>query len=213
MNRLPLFLVALVTVGCGGRETLSSPRLIVRFVWPKEDARVVPASSQSIRIELGQSGAVIGDMVIARPTTTATFADLPPGTVTVAASARPNADGTGASMASATTSTTISAGSTQSIDLTMASTVDRLVVAPSPVNLALLGLLSQALTVTAYDGNNAVILTSPTDYAYTTSNGLLFDVDANGVVRGLTITGLGTVTATHRDSGKSATASVRITVS
>ena len=213
-RRLALPLVALLAAGCGGQgaaDGSSSPGLSVRVVWPTPNARVVPASSASVRVKVTQGGVLVGDATIVRPATTTAFAQLPVGTVTVTATACPNADGTGTAMASATVPATIVANGTATVDLTMASTVNRLVLSPSAINLSLSGLITQQLTVIAYDAANAVILSAPSDYAYGTTNGLLFNVNATGLVQGLAV-GTATVSATHRDSGVAATASVRVTL-
>lgn len=212
-----LALLVLPLAGCGGSGLSSSSsrpatsRLTVNFAWPIRDTRVIPTASNSIKVVVTQGAVTVGSAILVRPATTVSFSELPVGSITVAATAYPNSDATGNAMASASTSSTITANNTQTVDLTMASTIHHLTLTPNPINLAITGLLTRQTTVTAYDASNAVILTAAADISYSTSNSLLFNVNATGLVTGLAI-GNATVTATDAISGKSATASVQITL-
>lgn len=211
MKRGLLFLLPALAAGCGGSGPATQPRLTVRFTWPNQGARVIPTATQSIVVKVIQGGTTVAQTVLVKPATAATFAELPVGAVTVTASAQPNTDGSGTAMATATVGATIADGSNTNVDMTMASTIDHLTISPNPVNLALLAILTRQIVVTAYDQSNAVVLMSPSDIAYSTTNSLLFNVDSTGLATGLAV-GTATVTATERTTGKSATASVVVTL-
>ena len=207
-----LGIVALLLAGCGGAGSSPTGLIAIRVAWPaKAGGRVVPAAAQSVQVQLVQNATVTHTAILSPSSATTTFTEVPLGNVTVKAVAFPTAGATGTPMASGQTVQTVSAGSPVNVSLTMASTIDRLTISPSPITLALSGVFSRQITVTAYDVSNAVVLTAPTDVSYATTNSLLFDVSATGLVRGLAV-GSATVTATDASSGKSATASVVVTL-
>lgn len=215
---LPL-LLALVAAGCGGggHAGPTTGRFTVRFAWPTPKGRVVPTAAQSIVVLVKQGTTVTNSATLTPSSPTASFTEVPTGTVTVSATAYPAADGTGTPLASAQTTQTVSSGGNGSVDLTMASTIDHLGITPNPFNLALLGILTRQVNVTAYDSSNNVVLTSPSDltYSVTSSNGVAVAlILTNGAVTTVTGLALGDVTLTATDaiSGKSASAPVHVTL-
>ena len=211
---LPL-LLALFVAGCGGGGGHSSPvtgRFVVRFAWPSPKGRVIPTTAQSIVVQVKQGSTVTNSALITPSTPTASFSEVPTGTVTGSATAYPAADGTGTALASAQTTQTVASNGSGSVDLTMASTIDHMVLTPNPINLALLGILTQQTTVTAYDASNNVVLVSPTDLTYSASGGItVFLIGSTGLITGLAL-GDATLTATDSISGKSASAPVHVTL-
>ena len=216
MRILPgaLLLILPFVIGCGGGGWPHLPQKMgtvsIRTVWPS-GSRVIPAGTASIKVQLLNGGTVVGQTLLDPNTPAASFAEVPLGSILVRAIAYPSATGTGTPMAQAEVIQSVTANATHTVALTMSSTIDRIVVAPSTVNLALLGLLTRQLVVTAYDASNAIVLTAPTDYTYATTNSLLFNVSSSGLVTGLAV-GAATVTAINRTSGKSASATVNVTL-
>lgn len=209
MNARPLlFLIAALAAGCGGGGQSSVGGLRLSLAWPK--SRVIPTAAQSVRVQVLQGAAVVNEAILTPASPTTSFTEIPAGSVTVRAVAYPASNGTGTAMASAQVPATIVANGTASVDLTMASTIDRLTISPSPVVLQLSGVFVRQLVVTAYDASNSVVLTSASDLSYASSSGTLFTVNASGLVQAVGGAGTGTVTATDAISGKSATATVHV---
>lgn len=170
---------------------------------------MVPTAAQSIRVEVLQDATVVNTALLTVASPSTTFAQVPTGTMTVKATAFPNADGTGTAMALAQTSQTIADNTTASVSLTMGSTIDHLTVTPNPVNFLLAALFPRTITVTAYDAGNNVVLTAPGDIGYASSNFAIATVSASGTVAGLAL-GQCTITATDAVSGKSGTTTAKI---
>ena len=212
MRGSTLCVAALSLAGCGGAGLSPTGRLAVRVAWPEKTAsRVIPAAAQSVLVQVLQGATVVNSTILTAATPRTIFPDVPTGTLTITAVAYPTTNATGTAMAAGQTTQAVTTGSTPTVDLTMASTIDHLAISPSPIALALTGIFTRQIAVTAFDAGNAVVLTAPTDLSYTTTNSLLFDVSATGLVRGLAV-GAATVKATDATSGKWATAPVAVTL-
>jgi len=78
----------------GGAAATRGATATVRISWPaRPDSRLIPLASNSIRIAIAGPDGFSATQVIARPATMATFANLPPGALTVVASAHPRCCG------------------------------------------------------------------------------------------------------------------------
>ncbi len=211
---LSLVMVGMILAGCGGRGTsattgASGGSLAVGVIWP-ESTRLIPIASNSIKIEVFDDGNLVASELIAKPATLATFTNVPTGNLSVVATAYPNADGSGVAQATGTAGALITVGNTTVVNLTMGSTITRIDVTPSPVTITGGGVAS--LTATPRDADNNVVLVSPLNINYLSSNPLvatvgLLDGDVLGLLAGTT-----TITATDIESGVSGTATVNVEV-
>ncbi len=212
---LPL-LTVLVAAGCGGsgQTAPGTGRFVVRFKWPVSTGRVIPTAAQSIVVQVLKNATVVNSALLTPGAPSASFTEVPTGAVTVKATAYPAADGSGNALASASATPTVTVAGPNSVDLTMASTIDHMAIVPNPVALALLGIVTQGVSVTAYDSSNNVILTSPSDISYSTGGSgvfLITTISGNTTVTGLAL-GTASLIATDAVSGKTATAPVIVTL-
>ena len=207
-------LTALLT-GCGAGsppsiEATTSGRATFTVTWPAR-GRLIPEAANSIVIQIRNGNTIAASQTLSRPatggTSSATFSLLPVGNLVASATAFPNADGTGVAQAQATAPLTIRANQNTSLALTMASTIDHLVVSPSPA-IVQVG-QSVPLTVTAIDATGAVVLITPAKLQWSAANATA-SVDADGNLTGLT-NGTTMFTVTEQESGKSASVNVTVT--
>lgn len=205
--------------GCGGGAHSAGSHagsLTLKVLWPAP-SKLIPAASNSIKASLSGTSAP-APQILARPVTgntaSVTFTDLQPGSVTLTATAFPNADGTGTAQATGSAPATIVAGQTATVTVTMASTIDHVNVTPNPASVQV-GQTVQ-LTATPVDTAGNVVLVSPSNLAWTTgaaANATL--TPATGATT--TVTGVAatttpvTITATESESGKSGTSAVTVT--
>ena len=200
-----LLLALSALAGCGGHggSTHSARgKINLNIVWPASPGgRVIPSNAQSLVVQAKQGAIVVGSTLVVRPASTATLAELPTGSLSVVATAYPNADGTGTAMALATLPTTIVANNTTNVDITLASTIDHLEVTPSPFVLG--ATLTDTINVVARDLNNAVVLLSPTALSFASSNSSVVSVSSAGAVTAGSSVGSATITILESDSGKS----------
>jgi len=201
-----LSLFAVVFAGCGGGNVGSGTSISTRtgralftIKWP-QSTRLVPASSQSIRITI-QSGSIVvgGPQLIVKPTTTASFTNLPAGTLTVVANAYPQADGTGVAQASGTTPITIVAGATTPVGLTLASTIAAVSISPSNPNVA--AGAKTAIVPTYTDASGSVVLVAAGAISFVSNAPGVATIDASGVVTAVS-PGTANITITDTESGK-----------
>ena len=215
LNVRSLLLIALgsaLATGCGGKgHRYHEAKGQIRFTvtWPTSaGSRVIPTSAQSLVVKIKQGSTLLTSQTIVRPTTTATFSELPIGTLSVVVEAYATVDGTGTMLASATAPATISDGTTTSIDVTLASLIDHLEISPSPLTLG--ALQSGAITVTAKDAGGSIVLVSPSSLSFSSSNASVISVDSTGLVTAGGSIGSATVTVSEADSGKTANLSVTV---
>ncbi len=192
-----------VLVGCGGGDSPSSGKLRLIVKWP-EPSRLIPVASSSINAVLTSGSTTLGTQLLVRPsqapwTTTVTFPSLAPGTVMLTATAYPNADGTGIAQAVGHAPATISSGKQSQVTVMMNSTIVRLAVTPNnpTINVG----ATQALTMTAYDAQDQVVMTSPQNVTWNSATPGVASVSSSGVATGVSA-GTSQVTASESESQK-----------
>ncbi|MGC4042976.1 MAG: Ig-like domain-containing protein [Armatimonas sp.] len=215
LGALSLLGAVSLTVGCGGGAATSvvsdaTGRATVSIVWP-ETTRLIPAGASSIKVQFFQNGTAVATQTAARPesggASTLSFSSLTPGTLSVVATAYPNADGTGTAQASAATDVTIVAGQDTPVGLTMASTISSLAISPTSPSVVV-GATGN-LGVTASDSNGSSVLVATSAISWSSSDTSIATVATGGVVTGVAA-GTTTITATDNESGKTATTTLRV---
>ena len=220
MNRPSLLassLLALLFWGCGGTSSSGTPSartgtLTFKVKWPSK-TRLIPYDCAVIVATLTDSkGNVIGaPQTLDRPaqgvlTTSVSFSNLNPGSVTLSASSYPAGYPTGAgttvAQASGAQSTSIAAGQVASVTVTMADTIAKVAIRPNPLVLNV-GQSTQ-LTMTAYDEASDIVLVSPNTVTWASQNPADVTVSPTGLAKGVSA-GNSTVTVTETESGKTAT--------
>ncbi|HZP84752.1 MAG TPA: NHL repeat-containing protein [Chthonomonadaceae bacterium] len=176
---LILGLLCGLLAGCGGSShqltgASRGGRASFTIRWPdrSRSSRVIPLTSQSIKVSILQNGNVYTSQLVARPTTgnttTVSFTDLPLGALTATATAYPNADGTGTAQAAGSVPLNIQAGQTTSVTLSMDSTIVSVALSLSTLNLALNQgtIQSASITATARDADGNIVLISPQELGW-----------------------------------------------
>ena len=216
-----IFLIAGFSLlgGCSGGSSLSgagivqgaSGRATVSVTWPA-DSRLIPLASSSIRVSLTQSGLLVGEATLVRPSgggvASASFPKIPVGAVAVSASAFPNADATGTAQAQGTVAITVIANQTTPVNLTLGSTIVDFSLTPATATLATGA--QATLGTTAKDASGALVLTSSSKIEWTSLTPSLATVDGAGRVSALAA-GTATIQARETESGKTATAVITVT--
>jgi len=213
-------IIALVVVaGCGGggdgpaAEFGGVGSVAIVVAWPEVEPEVgtelLPAASNSIKVELFQDGTPLAEktVTINRPQTTAHLDDVPSGEVLVKATAYPQANGVGVAQAQAETTVTVTTGQCSECRLTLNSTIDHVDITPDPAVIAVGE--TRPLHATAKSAADDTVLVAPTG-AFTwalLSGSQYFSLDADGNVSGLAA-GSGTVQATENESGVAGTGTV-----
>lgn len=212
----PLVATAVLTIlsGCGGGGNssaiaVSGGSLQVGVIWP-EPSRLIPIASNSIKIEVYDGANLVATDLIPKPLTLATFSNVPTGNLTVVATAYPNVDGTGVAQATGTAGALITVGNVTTVSLTMGSTITHIDMTPTSLNLT--GGQTSSVVATPKDASNNVVLVSPLNLTYLSSNPLVATVGLlDGSVLAL-LEGTTTITATELESGVSGTATVNVAV-
>lgn len=205
--------------GCGGATSSATAsqnrttRATVTLAWPDPaPTRLVPVASHSVRITISGPDNFQVSQVIARPSTSATFANLPPGALTIAASAHPDTAGTVLpAQASGTQVVQARADEPFAIRLTLDSTIDHVDLTPALGTIASGEVVS--LAATARDAAGNLVLTGSGTWTWSNSNTAVADIVPNGAGARLTgIAGGNTVLqVTETESGKSATRALSVT--
>jgi outer membrane protein assembly factor BamB len=224
-------IVALGGCGSGGTGSISGGtgsisggtgggRLAVTINWPAAPtSRLIPSASQSIKAVVSAGTTVVDTKLLVRPsqppwTTAVTFTNLQPGSVTLTATAYPNADGTGTAQSTGAVPATIASGQQAAVSLTMATAVKTLQITPQTPAVTV-GANVQ-LTATAYDGSGNVVLITPGNISWApTSSGNATVSPATGQTTSATgvTTGTQAVTATDSESKVSGSTTVTVTAS
>jgi len=214
MRLLSIFSVLLlfVSFGCGGGgNSAESGRAEFRILWPEPDTRLIPAASNSIKVEIRRGGNVIATRTAPRPagggSALVVFDNLPVAQVTATASAHPNADGTGTAQAAGSVTFNVQANQTTPFTITMGSTIDHLEVTPPTVTLD--PNEEQTLSVAAKDSANNIILLSPSKLDWDSNADAVATVDSIGKVRGVS-GGTARITVTDTESGKRSGADITV---
>ncbi|MBI3946470.1 MAG: Ig-like domain-containing protein [Armatimonadetes bacterium] len=221
---LPCVSFLLLAPGCGGggettpddRNPTGVGRLEVTVEWPGR-VRLIPAAANAIQLNLSRDAQTVTTQTLARPAgggaSTAAMENLGVGGYLLAASAHPNADGTGTAQAGGAVNVTVEDGQTTKVTLTLASTIDRVEISPAVTALPV-G-TTVGLTATARNALGEVVLTWPGKLQWSSADTGYATVDTNGVVTGVKPTGKtpGTLSlsVTETESGKSASLSLAVT--
>lgn len=207
---LALIPLAFLLAGCGGgSDSAKSGRAEFRILWPAEETRLIPAASNSIKVEIRRGGTVIATKLSPKPagggSALVVFDNLPVAQVTATATAYPNADGTGTAQATGSVTFQVQAGQTTPFSITMASTIDRLEV--TPPTLTLNPNEEQTLSVAAKDSANNIVLLSPSKLEWRSNATSVATVDSAGRVTAQN-PGSTEIRVTETESGKIASISV-----
>lgn len=214
MKRIDILLCAAALIplltGCGGSGgTSHTGSLALMVTWPST-SRLIPTAANSIRATVTAGTTQLGTQLLPRPAgsqTTVTFTNLPAGPVTLTATSFPNADGSGVAQSVGLAPSTIVAGQTANVTVTMDSTIDHLTITPPnpSVNVG----ANLPLTVTAFNLQNAVVLTSPSKVSWTSGTTSIATIDNTGLAHGVAV-GTSQITVTEAESGKSASTTVTV---
>jgi hypothetical protein len=210
---LLLPLLALLA-GCGGggaNNASGTGRAALSITWPTR-SRLIPLAANSIRITFTQNGTVVSNQLVPRlaagGTSSVTVNNLKVGAVVMAATAYPNADGTGTAQATGSTTINIADNQTTNVTLTMNSTIDHLEVTPSPLTVAANG--SVQVVATAKDASGAVVLTTPGKFTYNSATTTVATIDANGLLHGV-LAGSSQITVVETESNKQVVVTANVT--
>jgi len=215
MKRINLVFAVLSLIpfaGCGGgsqRETTG--RLSVNVKWPAP-SRLIPAASNSIKVEILDGANRVAHQTINRPATQATFTGLPVANLVLKATAYPEPPGDPVSpgitaQATGTTVVAVQAGANPPVTVTMSTTIDRIEV--TSTSLVVNG-PSQTLTATARDAASNLVLLTPGVLEWDSSNDSIATVTNAGVVSPV---GPGLALISVRDPESNKTGSAPVTVS
>ena len=219
-----------------GRGTVT-----ISVQWPapsRNVSRLIPGQANCIKVVFGTKG-VFPPVLIQRPTVSADPAltittpvtsvkvdNVPVGLQTVTATATPGADGSGVAQAGASTSVTVLSNQTVPLNLALKTTITHIKVsakgkfasarstkrdAPPPISLLAGG--TEALTATALDVNNQVVMTDPKKWQWqSASSGVLAITadQADATIKGGTV-GSTTMTVTESESNVNTQVTVSVT--
>lgn len=212
--------VALVTAsGCGGSGgSTAAPtntgvslqsgttRATVAIQWPaREETRLIPVASNSVKVTITNGAAFTTTQIIARPAASATFENLPPGTLTITAEAFSDAAASVIpAQAGGVQTVTAVADEPFAINLTMNSTIDHLTLTQSAQRIAV-GQIG-GFDVTAQDAAGNLVLTGPSIWQWSSSESSIASLVTNGAsaTASALTTGASIITVTETESGKTA---------
>lgn len=222
MNRLTKLIIAggagaILLPGCGGGGSMGPTTRTGSFhltiKWPT-DTRLIPKASNSLSGQLlqGTGPTVLQEFAQSKPSggqlINVAWDNLAPGPVTLTAKAFPGADLSGVAQASGAVQATIVAGQTTHVTLTMASTIDHLLITPANPTVAVGN--TQQLTMTAYNAQNEVVLTAPSNVSWGSTVPTKAAMDQNGLMTGMAAGG-SQISVQESESGKLATTNVTVT--
>lgn len=207
------FALAMLFLGCGGGGSEpTTGRATVTITWPS--SRLIPFASTSIRLLVTQGAQGVGEAILARPTgggtASATFDRLPTGSVTVTATAYPEANAGGTAQATGSSGVTIVKGQVASVNLTMASTITQATVSPVAASITVGG--DTKLTVSFRNAQNQVVIVALATQQWISKTPAVATVDAAGRVVGVAA-GTAIIEAKDTESGKTGQAQITITSS
>lgn len=219
-----VLLAVIMLAGCGGSgkdaamPMLDSPgqsaatgRAALSVRWP-EPSRLIPFAANSIHVRLAQGSAILGERLLVRPASggeaTVTFERLPVGDGVATATAYPNADGTGVAQAQAQVGFTIVASQTTNLRLTLASTIDRMEIAPAQPSPLAVGQTLQ-LAATAKNAAGETVLAHFFWVRWKSLNPAVATVNPTGIVTAVA-PGTTTIEVTEMESGKVGTVTIGV---
>jgi hypothetical protein len=204
--------IAFALSGCGGSSNGAATRsakgsLSFTVKWPKK-TRLIPYDSTYIFVKLtNASGTNLGTQSLnkteGQTTATVTFNNIDPGAVTLTASAYPDSAPGDVAQATGSAPSTIVAGQTANVTVTMDDTIVRLVI--TPANPTVNPGYPVQLTMTAYDAASDVVLVSPNTVTWASETPGTMAVSSNGLVTSQGVPGSATIQVTETESGKTAT--------
>ncbi len=200
-----------ITEPSGGEETTADPgELTFSVVWPEVESRLIPTAAQSIVLVVTDMAtkAELGRAVLTRTNTSATLGSLPAWhSCLVAATARPNLDGSGIAQAMGSQIVTIPSGSSVAVSLTLATTITAVQISAPRTQMTVGS--TATFVPTAKDTRGNIVLVSNAKWSWQASPSTVARVDANGLVTALA-PGTASVTVTDLESGKSASLGVTV---
>ena len=226
-RRLLLAVCLLLLSGCGGSSGPSTTdagkgRVQMVVSWPAPPGgsaaggRYIPPYALSLYFEMYQSGTPDQRYTVLAPrppnlpaTQTVAFDYLiPAGNYTLAAVARANKDGTGATFASAVTTVTVTAGQTFTANLTLASTIKSMQILGQPLRVQAGG--SQQLNGQAMDPDGKIVVVPGEGLTWTLVSGAAFGaISPTGL---FTATAPGTVRVQLAEPGAGISVQADVTV-
>ena len=126
----------------------------VSVVWPAR-GRAIPTAANSILVKLTSGNSTVAQQLIVRPSTGATFTNLPYGSLGVSVAAYPNADGTGVAQATGTGTMAVTIGIPGAASVSLASAVAYLAISPSAPTIG--KGTAGTLTVSAHDASGNIV--------------------------------------------------------
>lgn len=206
-----LALVGVAVIGCGGATSPPRSRATATILWPAV-TRLIPDATKSITVSFLQGTTVVATQTVARPASNTqsvlTFASLPLGALTATAAAYSTTNGTGVALARLSTSTTIVAGQTSAVGITLVSTIDHLSV--SPLNPSVTFAQTLPLILSGVDSSGNQVLMTASHITWESLTPTIATVSATGVVTGV-LPGTAQIRATETESGKTVTVTVTVT--
>jgi sugar lactone lactonase YvrE len=216
-----LILLALLA-GCGGGGRPAGPvgsqtgSVGIRVVWPAQaevNTALIPAASNSIKVELLQDDAVLMNktVVIDRPQTEGRIDGVPVGVTIMRAQAYPEAGAGGVPQAKAERAIEVRDGEYTEWPLTLASTITNVVITPlSPVEVTL-GTTVQLVASAEDEDEQTVLLPESNPFAWQMTAGTEYaSVNGDGLVTPVR-SGSATVQVTELESGIFGTATLNVT--
>lgn len=201
-----------LTAGCGGGSPAATrgTGVALKIRWP-ETTRLVPAATRSVQVTLRDAGGFETFRVVNRPEgggfSTLVFFGLTPGRLDFSARAFAADDAQGVSVAAAQSQVTLAAGVQTDVALTLASTIDRIEIAPEELDLAF-GQV-ETLTATARNAAGDIVPLTTSLTTWTSRDTSVATVDATGRV---TARGAGSTQITFRDTESGRTESALVVV-
>ncbi|MGC4047241.1 MAG: PQQ-binding-like beta-propeller repeat protein [Armatimonas sp.] len=228
-----LAILPLSGCGAGGGHNAAASRqkngeITFTLTWP-QPSRLIPLAANSIQLRLFRGATEVATPVILNKpenytsgqtpvTVTTAFSGLEVGSTavpveyTIRATAFPQRDAAGNPQAAGQTAAAAIRLTTENpsshVPLTMGSTITRLVVTPAVQDLRIGDTL--ALTATAFDASNNVVLTTPSQILWTVSNSAAATITPTGNPATLTASSLGTTNVTAQDNESKVTSTAAV---
>lgn len=210
----------LILNGCSGASHLflsnsresHRARAKVTIVWPeRKSTRLIPVASNALKVTIQGINGFTVTQVISRPVTAAVFTNLPPGALTIIATAHADTFGAvepaqayGAQVVNALPDEQFQLG------LTLGSTIDRVELTTAKATLDIGTTVTCA--VTAKNAAGLVVLTNASTWSWSTVNGAVATVIGTGLTAVVTGVAAGTtgVVVRENESTKSVTSQITI---